>query len=337
MITIKRLAVVWITLCCLLMCSLTVYADSPVTPKNSFGYRGTDVISSIESPYRTYQTYLKDEAEILPEKAEKDLWEKLQAVSENTNVKLAVFIGGNYRTDIETENFTYDCVAALFGTTADALFIYLDFEGQSPAYDYIRAFNGAERTYTEAKRTAILNTMYRYLPKSTEPVYASSVQQALDSGLNEIEQAGYTPSTSTAPSVVSTVPPANNTPPAQTSNSTIKGEDLLNIFRSIPSWVIYVGIGLIILLVIVSAIKRAARRHRSSQTYTNSYPSSDYYNTGFHHGYHSSSYRHRSPPHHPPRSSRPPRRSSPPSHSSSSSSSSHSDSSRSSSGTGMHR
>ena len=155
-ITIKRrivLSLLTLCLCCLF--GVTVQAANPVIPKTDFDYLGTDVTASVQSTYRSGRAFFKDEADILPASMERDVWEKIQSTADYLNVNIAVFLGGNYRTDPETEQFTRDGTNTIFGSTSDTMFIYLDFEGYSPAYDYIWTSNNAQTIYPDTKRNKI--------------------------------------------------------------------------------------------------------------------------------------------------------------------------------------
>ena len=322
-ILIKRLFALFLILGCLFMFSTTVRAvDDAVTPKTSFVYQGNDVISSLNSghSYRSERAYFRDEADVLPSSVERDVWEQIQTVADHANLHLAVFLGGHYRTDAETETFTCDSTAALFGSSSDALFIYLDFEGHSPAYDYIRAFNRAETVYTASVIQTTLNTMYRYLPKSGETVEADDVRQALVSGLEKIRQQP----------VVGTV---NSVPADRYTDSTIArvASDIAVFLRQIPTHVIVIVIVVLVLL-LIAAVSRSSRRRRSSRSFYEHppYHHNNYYGSR-------SSYARRSPSRRrPSRSSSPPhhassRTSSPRTYNNSNSSHNHS------SGSGQHR
>lgn len=300
--------------------SITAYAAGPVTPKTQFNYSGTDIVRSTDSLYRTENAYFKDEADVLPINTEREIWEKLQSAAEYLNIKIAVFLGGNYRTDDETIQFTIDSTYLIFGSSTDALFIYLDFEGYSPAYDYIRAFNRAEDIYPETKRNKILNKMYQNLPKSTEPIYSDAVRLGIENGLQEIKNQGYVNNTQNDN--------AYHSSPQNYNESKSIAKDF---FSQIPKPFIIAFIIFIVVLIIISSIKNFIKRHSVSR-YTNTYyDNNSYYDDGYNHrsSYHSS-YRSR-----PPRS-RPPRHHEP-SHRSSSSSRRSSSDGPHSSGSGHHR
>ncbi len=360
-VPIKRRSFIALIVICLFMLSgITAYAANPVTPKTKFSYRGTDITASIESVYRSDKAFFKDEAELLSSAQERDLWEKLQSTADYLNVNLAVFIGGNYRTDEETVDFTIDCTAQLFGAYSDTLFVYIDFEGYSPAYDYVRAFNNADTIYPETKRNKILNIMYQDLPASTEPIYADSIKKAIANGIDEIKSQGYV---NNAATVNNTYPDNGyNTydpepmPPRQEDHKT--NDPIGEFFAKVPGAAIIGVIIILVVLLVISSIVRSIKRkvsgigssfRRNTYNTYNSYNDHDtYYGRGssYYHGYSHS--RHNPPPPPPP-----PGHSAPPSHSrsygsshSSRPSKSHSSPSRSSSrssgtphssGSGHHR
>ena len=312
-VTIKRRSFASIIAICLIMLfSMTVHAATPVTPKTNYNYKGTDIAASIETIYRTDKAYFKDEADILTAASEKELWEKLEAAADYLNIRIAVFIGGNYRTDDETPAFTVNSTNAIFGSQSDALFIYLDFEGYSPAYDYIRAFNKAEEIYPETKRNKILNVMYQKLPKSTEPVYEDAVRQAISLGLDEVKSQGYVnPVRASTPTYSSTpqTRPAPQTPQAQPEE---KPTGIEGFFKSLPPAVIYGGIAVIVVLILL-VIFSSIGKHSSRRSYNNTYYDDGYRRSNYHSSYRSRSYRSRPPRDYgPPRHSRPPHHSAPP-------------------------
>ncbi len=296
------------------MCSITAFAVSPVTPKTNFNYKGTDIAPSIETIYRSDHAYFKDEAEILTSGTEKDLWEKVQSTADYLNINIAVFIGGNYRTEDETVTFTVNSIESIFGKYSDSLFIYLDFEGYSPAYDHIRVFNKAEDMFSETKRNKILNAMYQDLPKSTEPIYEDAVSKGISKGLDEVKSQGYVNSIATSQPYNE-----NNTttpPPPQHTGRSDTGSEIENFFRNIPTSVIIGAIVVIVVLIILSSIVKSIRR-RLGSGFGNTYNNSSYYNNndnyyGRRSGFYSGSHYNRRPPRHrPPRDYGPPRNSRP--------------------------
>lgn len=315
MVIIKRRIVISLFMLCLFcLFSITAFAVQPVRPKTSFGYNGTDVIASAKSDYRTNKAFFKDEAEILTSSQKNQILEKLRSAADNMDVGLALFLGGNYRTDDETKRFTDDCASALFGVKADSLFVYIDFEGYTPAYDYICAVNRAETIFSDTRRNKILQSMYEYLPESGDAIYSDSVYKALVNGINEI-----------------TYQYRNNAPGSVSERKTNKlapDYDYIGFFKSIPLSV-YLTIGLVILVLIIISKLNRARRGISSGS-SNYYDSDRYYDDSSYYR----RYSHRRPPRRSHYHSRPPRSSRP---SRSSHSSSHSSSGHNSSGSGHHR
>ena len=299
-VAIKRRIILSVLTVCMLVTvffSTIAYAASPVTPRTSFSYRGTDITSSVKTTYRSSRAFFKDEAEILPDNAEKEIWEKIQSTADYLNLNIAFFIGGNYRTDDETVNFTNECISALFGSSSDTVFIYLNFEGYSPAYDYIRTSNNADTIFTDTKRNRILNTMYQNLPKSTEPVFPDSVKLGVLNGIEEIKNQGRVNNIQSS-NTYANANDTNDYPPPRQENNTNYFNDVSNFFSRIPGWVIFGVIGFLILLIIISAISKSVKRHTQNFNNYNSngyYNSNDYYDRGS--SYHHSSY-HRRPPRH---------------------------------------
>ena len=326
-VTIKRrILIPFLTICTLLMFSMSAYAATPVLPKTNFDYKGTEIPPSVSTTYRTDHALFKDEAELLTPTSEKELWEKLEATVDYLNINIAVFIGGNYRTNDETVTFTDQAISSVFGKNSDTIFIYLDFEGYSPAYDYIRVSNKAEDIFPETKRNKILNVMYQTLPKSTEPIYEDAVRSAISKGLDEIKSQGYV--NTARPSQTSTVR-SYRTPEPVPQQKTDSG--FMDFIRSIPRPYIYGGIAVIIVLILIAILSSAAkRRSRRTNNYYNNYNDNYYdhrdnYYSGrsYHHHSQYNAYNRRPPRGRPPRdydppprNSRPPRSSPPPSGSS---------------------
>lgn len=313
MVTIKRRIIISLfALCLFFLFSITAFAADPVIPKTSFDYKGTDAVASAKTTYRTDTAFFKDEAELLTEDQQVAVWKKLQETAKGTNIKIAVFLGGNYRTDDETENFTYDCAAAVFGVNSDSMFIYLDFEGYSPSYDTVRVLNKAENYFNETARNKILQSMYQYLPSSGKPIYSDKVEQALLQGFSEItaQYSGRVDQPSSASGYYDPQQPRQDQAPRRSQNSdpdTIWG---------MPTFVFYIvgAIVVIVILLIFSAIARAIGRLCScggcggfgGGGYGGYSGGSSYYRSGgYYGGYSGRRHHHRPPP--PPPHRAPPR------------------------------
>lgn len=304
----SRVIVSLLTFCILLIFSITAYAANPVEPKTYFDYSCTDYQAAIRrAPYRTSTAFFMDEAGIISVTSEREIWNRIKQTADELGIQIGVFIGGNYRTDIETEDFAHNCSKAVFGSVPDSLFIYLDFEGESPSfsgymssYDYIRVFNRAEDIFPQSKRNNILDAMYKYLPKSSEPIYEDKVRKGIINGLDEIERIGtYKTNNYTQNSYL------NNDYPNNYNNtydsSTNEFENIFGFLKTIPAYLWIGGIFLIlIILSIISSASNSARRRANRNGYDNYYNNSRnyydddrrYYNR--HSSYHHSSSRNRS-------------------------------------------
>ena len=149
-------------------------------------------------------TYMKDEAGIFKDKKYMDeAYAEIVDAANKTGFNLAVFIGGKYRNDKETEDFTAEAAEFLFGKSADAntVFLYLDFEGKSSSYDFIDTFNDAYFYYPDGEADyigfisemegenridLIFDDMYYYLPSSGGHIEQSKIVRAIRVFANDI-------------------------------------------------------------------------------------------------------------------------------------------------------
>lgn len=180
---------------CLSCFSMTVSAaEQPVTPRHDFNYRGNSVEESLDmqNSFKTSNAYFRDEAEIFNETDERDLTELIQNTADKMKMNLGIFIGGNYRSDSQTKTFTENACRKIFGNKADtnSVFIYLDFEQQDTAFDFIRTQHDAQLYYPDSGKNnridLILDDMYRYLPSSDEPIYSKDVYQAVKAACSDL-------------------------------------------------------------------------------------------------------------------------------------------------------
>jgi hypothetical protein len=266
------------------MFTTTVYAatDKPVTPKTDFDYDAMDIVPSLLSPCKSDIAFFKDEAYVLTNAMANEIYAKISSLAESLDLKIAVYVGGNYRTDTETERYTYEAGKKLFGDSSDALFIYIDFEGYSPAYDYIRAFNMAQNVFTETKRNKILNAMYKYLPKSTEPIYSEKVRKGILNGLSEIERMGYSLETVTSYSASSYY--VDDADYVQNSKSDTFSE-IKDFIKNIPSAAIIGFIAFIVVSMIFSSIKRKVNNFKNKTSNYHNYYNDNGYNNSYHNNY----------------------------------------------------
>ncbi len=143
------------------------------------------------NPLRTDHAYLKDEAGVI--KGFKTItFDKIKNTAEKIDMNIAVFIGGGYRSDRETEDFTALAGEKIFGKDADTntVFLYLDFEGISPSYDFIDTFNDAYFYYSDKGENnridIIFEDMDKYLPASGQEPKAGDICDAIDVFLNDL-------------------------------------------------------------------------------------------------------------------------------------------------------
>ena len=185
----------------LCMIAMPVFAgkDDSVVPKNKFDYYSNDYDSSLYSSTnkRTENAYIGDEAQVLSPGDLGTVFEDIQDAADKTGINVAVFLGGNYRSDSVTRTFAAQCSEKLFGATSEvkSIFLYLDFEGRSSSYDYIDTDNDAQLYYPSTglddRIEEMVQNMYRFLPKSGETIYRSDVVNAIQSFCNDVRDYYY--------------------------------------------------------------------------------------------------------------------------------------------------
>ncbi len=178
----------------------------PDTSKNKeYDYSATDVNTSLfnGSYYYKENAYFLDEAGVYGSASDiENLKKSVQSTADKIGMNVGVFIGGRYRTDNQTRTFTKNAIIKLFGNDKDtnSVFLYLDFEGHKPSYDYICTQHDAKLYYTDGtaglsdRISEIIEDMYEVLPASGEPVRSTSVTQGIDKflkNLEEFKQKGY--------------------------------------------------------------------------------------------------------------------------------------------------
>ena len=183
-------------------CLLTVFAfpvnaasGSAVTPRNDFRYYGTDLDSSLYSgkKYQTENAYFRDEAELFGSADYTDVCETIQNAADKIGMNVGFFIGGNYRSDNQTMEFCRDSIISLFGNDADtsSVFVYLDFEGESPSFDFICCQHDATLYYPpdglDERQVDMRDNMYKYLPSSGSTIYTSAVINAIEAFCSDLE------------------------------------------------------------------------------------------------------------------------------------------------------
>lgn len=170
--------------------------DKIAHPEHDYVYGNMDMKSSLFNCtyYKTKNAYFKDEANIFNSVSYyKQFYENLQAAADETGMNVAIFLGGLYRSDSVTENFTREGIKTLFSMEWDenSVFLYLDFEGKSKSYDYICTCHDAKLYYPDSglsdRVEDMIEHMYKYLPKSGETIYKKDVQDAINSFLVDIK------------------------------------------------------------------------------------------------------------------------------------------------------
>lgn len=296
-----------VVLICLSCFSMTVSAaEKPVIPRHDFNYTGSSVEESLDTQnsFKTSNAYFRDEADIFNETYERDLTELIQNTADRMKMNLGIFIGGNYRSDSQTKTFTTEAAKTLFGNKADtnSVFIYLDFEEENTAFDFIRTMHDAQLYYPASGKNnridLILDDMYRYLPSSEEEIYSKDVYQAIKAACSDL------------------VSYANSGPVADASYRNNEANEFRSVVfgrivtsRVIPLSLPALGGGALfvfmIIMSIISSISRVFKR-RSSTYYSNNYNDYNEYNSdgsymGYGAGYGSSRHYHerrRRPPRH---------------------------------------
>ncbi len=172
-------------------------SDSRIAyPVHDFGYEATNLDAALTSDdyYRSETAYFKDEALVFGAGADNEKFHKaVQQAADETGINIAVFIGGLYRSDGMTEDFAEKSSEKLFGTDWDtnSVFLYLDFEGHSPSYDYIDAYHDAQLYYPNSgfddRIQEMIDDMYEYLPSSGSTIYKKDVEDAINVFISDIK------------------------------------------------------------------------------------------------------------------------------------------------------
>lgn len=103
--------------------------------------------------------------------------------SEELQLNIMVWIGGNYRSDNDTEIFADDTYDEIYGEDTDGVFYYIDLSGKSPAYDYISTSGKAVLIY-ESKINSMFSYLDNYLPASGQTIYPEDIYGAVTAFLS---------------------------------------------------------------------------------------------------------------------------------------------------------
>lgn len=176
--------------------SAAAYDSDIVEPVHDFPYTRDDYTAALT--YGDYflsdNAYFNDEAGIFAGGTEgSEVFEQIQKTADATGMNIALFTGGLYRSDSVTEKFTHKAIEELFGTNWDAhgVFVYLDFEGHRPSYDFISTYHDAKLYYTDSETLGnrvedIIQDMYKYLPASGNAIQRTQVRKAINVLLQDL-------------------------------------------------------------------------------------------------------------------------------------------------------
>ena len=114
-----------------------------------------------------------------------NLNEKIRSYARDLEMNIIVYIGGNYRSDNDTEWFCRDTYTENFGEDTDGVFYYLDLSGKSPAYDYIATSGKAVLLY-EKNIDDIFDHLDTYLPSSGQLIQEQDIYDAVNSFLSQL-------------------------------------------------------------------------------------------------------------------------------------------------------
>ena len=171
-----------------------VYGDTPKTDNPAPDiYSEEGLKKSIETGTikRSQNAYFKDEAEILKGR-EDEIFNSIQQTADKIDMNVAVFIGGLYRNDKVTEDFTALANEKIFGKGdyTNSVFLYLDLEGAASAYDFIDTYHDAYFYYPDDEDNnridAIWSDMDHYLPPSGTKPNPQSINSAIEVFLKDL-------------------------------------------------------------------------------------------------------------------------------------------------------
>lgn len=166
-------------------------------PVHDFSYDALDMKASLLSGdyYNNENAYFKDEARVFDDDTYyKDFQRMIQKAADELEINIGVFLGGLYRSDETTEQFTENAIKTLFNMDWDqnSVFLYLDFEGRSLSYDYICTCHDAKLYYPNSglndRIEDIIQHMYKYLPSSGHTIYKKDVRTAIEVFISDLKK-----------------------------------------------------------------------------------------------------------------------------------------------------
>lgn len=121
---------------------------------SSFAFVPSEISASAEESDGGPYYYFYDEAEKLSSDEFENLDNLISETSSLLGFNVAVYIGGETRSNSETETFVKDTAIDMFGYQSDTVFYYIDCEGNSEAYDYMYVLGDAQLYYTDKDNSA---------------------------------------------------------------------------------------------------------------------------------------------------------------------------------------
>ena len=127
-----------------------------------------------------------------------ELDEQVRSCSEDLEMNICIFLAGSSYLgygEYKTEHFANSKYDEIYGDDTDGIFYFLDFSGDSPAYDYISAAGKAGYIYGDRIDT-INRSQNNYLPASGKESYADDkddIAAAIINYLNQLRRYGENP------------------------------------------------------------------------------------------------------------------------------------------------
>ncbi len=151
--------------------------------------------SGKRTKYQEGSVYFYDEAALFDEDTQKQIISTLASTSDNIGFNLALYIGGTSRSDSSIEYMARSNALSLFDkkTYSGTVFLYIDFDGQKNAYDYLYAANDAFLYYTngddgtENRIDSILWEMEAYFPSGGDHPIRANVKTGIETYCRQLE------------------------------------------------------------------------------------------------------------------------------------------------------
>ncbi len=124
------------------------------------------------------EAVLWEERTYLTEEEYDDCLAALQEAADETDMNVAVFLGGKQRSDYATEELAKSTYLELFGENSDGLIYYVDLDGIEP-YDYIATRGLGQFYYTNSSEYDRIAAMFKELNNYLYPVGGEDVEGLL--------------------------------------------------------------------------------------------------------------------------------------------------------------